>query len=76
MFPGLSIDLVLTVAGLLCALAGVVALIWLERQPREPGKPLLLPSTPLLFLCLLIIVLTLAHLVTLVTGVPHKGRLG
>lgn len=76
MFPGMSIDLTLTVGGLVTALAGVVALIWLEHRPREPGKPLLLPSTPLLFLCLLIIVLTLAHLVTLITGVPHKGRLG
>lgn len=71
-----STDFLVTVFGLIAALSGVVLLLWLERRPREPGKPLLLPTTPLLFFCLLIIVIALAHMVTLVTGVPHRGRLG
>jgi hypothetical protein len=72
----LSTDFVVTVIGLVAALAGVVTLLWLERRPREPGKPLLLPTTPLLFLCLLVVVIAMAHMVTLITGVPHRGRLG
>jgi len=76
MLPDISIDLIVTTGGLIAALSGVVLLIWLEHRPRDPGKPLLLPTTPLLFICLLIIVLALAHLMTIVTGTPHKGRLG
>lgn len=72
----LSLDFLVTLAGLIAALSGVVALLWMEKRPREPGKPLLLPTTPLLFVCLVIIVVALAHMVTLVTGVPHRGRLG
>ena len=72
----LSIDLLVTATALIAALTGVAVLLWLERRPREPGKSLLVPTTPLLFLCLLAIVLALAHMVTIVTGVPHKGRLG
>ena len=69
-------DLAVTLCAAFGGFAGVVALLWLERRPREPGKPLLLPTTPLLFACLLVIILAMAHLVTLVTGVPHIGRLG
>ncbi len=72
----LSLDFVVTIFGLVAAFAGVVFLIWIERRPREPGKPLLLPTTPLLFLCLLVMVIAMAHMVTLLTGVPHRGRLG
>ena len=72
----LSLDFLVTLAGLVTALSGVVALLWMERRPREPGKPLLLPTTPLLFVCLVIIVIALAHMVTIITGVPHRGRLG
>lgn len=74
MMLGVSTDLVLTISGLIAAICGVVGLIWVEKRPRDPGKPLLLPTTPLLFLCLLLIVLAAAHLLTLVTGTPHTGR--
>ena len=76
MFFGPSADLALTVAAIVTALASAGALLWLERRPRELGKPLLVPTTPLLFLCLLIVVVALAHLVSIVTGTPHTGRLG
>lgn len=76
MLATLSPDLIITVGAIAAALAGVVLLLWLERRPRDLGKPLLLPTTPALFLCLLVIVLALAHLVTIVTGSPHMGRFG
>ena len=72
----LSADFLVTLTGLIAALAGVTALLWMEKRPREPGKPLLLPTTPLLFVCLVVIVVALAHMVTIITGVPHRGRLG
>lgn len=76
MFFGSSADLALTVTAIAAALAAAGALLWLERRPRDLGKPLLLPTTPLLFVCLLIVVVALAHLLSIVTGTPHTGRLG
>ena len=61
-------------------IAGVLALIglliWIERRPRELGQVRLVPTTPLLFIALVVLVAVLAHLVSLVTGQPHMGRLG
>ena len=75
--PGADIvDVLVTSILLVAALAGGAAMIWLERRPRSLGQPRLVPTTPLLFLCALIVVLTLAHLVSIVTGVPHVGRFG
>lgn len=76
MLQGLSTEFYLTTLGLVAASAGAVVLLWIERRPREPGRPMLMPTTPLLFFCLLAIILALAHMVTILTGVPHKGRLG
>ena len=47
---------------------------WYETRPRELGDVRLLPSTMLLALCVLVSVVALAHLVSLVTGVPLNGR--
>lgn len=58
------------------AALAIAALLWLEKRPKEPGQVRLLPTTPLLFLALLALVLILAHAVTLMTGHPHMGRFG
>ena len=71
-----DLDLVVTSVLLVAALAGGAGLIWLERRPRPLGEPRLVPTTSLLFVCALIVVLALAHLVSIVTGAPHVGRLG
>jgi len=76
MVTALDLDLVLTVAVIVGASVSGGLLIHRERRPPDPGKPRLLPSTPLLFLCALALVLALAHLVTIITGAPHTGRLG
>ncbi len=61
-------------------IAGVLAiigwLIWVERKPRQLGRVNLVPTTPLLFIALVVLVAFLAHLVSLVTGQPHMGRFG
>jgi hypothetical protein len=62
---------------LLCAGIALSAFCrWYERRPRELGEVPLLPSTLLLALGVLMTVVAAAHLVTLLTGVPLKGRTG
>ena len=66
----------MTLAVTLTLLAASVAAagfpIWLERRPAEPGKVRLLPTTPLIFLSILIAVVMLVHLANLM-GV-HTGN--
>lgn len=50
--------------------------IYKARQPYEPGKIRWIPYVGLQYVALLVIVLMLAHLVTLWTGKPLVGRLG
>jgi hypothetical protein len=57
--------------------AGLCALSrWHEARPRELGEVPLFPSTLVLALGVLLIVLAAAHLITLTTGIPLRGRLG
>mgnify|MGYP003634701253 CR=1 FL=1 len=59
--------------GIMAALLlAVIYLLWKEKQPSEPGKVRLMPTTPLMFLAILGIVLMAAHLLTL-SGM-HTGR--
>lgn len=71
-----TLDVLVTSFLLVSALAGAATMIWLERRPRSLGQPRLVPTTPLLFLCALVVVLALAHLISIATGVPHVGRFG
>lgn len=47
---------------------------WYETRPRELGEVRLVPSTLLLSVGVLLIILAAAHLVSLITGVPLRGR--
>ena len=67
-------DLIITLSVFALALAGVVWMIVLEKRPKDPTRPLLVPTTPVMFLLLLVIVLAAAHLMTVITGTPHLGR--
>lgn len=64
--------LAVTLALLAASLAAAGFLTWLERRPAEPGKVRLLPTTPLIFLSILVAVVMLVHLVNLM-GV-HTGN--
>lgn len=66
----LASTLVLLGAGL----ATVLFCRWYESRPRELGQVRLLPSTLLLAVGVLVTVMAAAHLVSLLTGVPLKGR--
>ena len=70
------LDLLLTLAALAACAALFAWMIFLEKKPPEPGHTRLLPTTPIMFLAALGVVLALAHLVTLLTGTPHTGRFG
>lgn len=50
--------------------------LWREKQPIDPLKPRLLPTTPILFLSLVVVIFAAAHMITLATGQPHVGRFG
>ncbi len=62
--------LLLTLAGL--SICGWAA--WLERRPRTLGELPIVPPVPLLLLGVLVVLVGLAHLVSLWTGTPLKSR--
>ena len=63
---------------LLLSLAVAIAALanWLERRPRELGRPLLIPWTAVQMVAIVGAILMLAHLVSLMTGTPLKSRFG
>lgn len=67
-------DLAITLTVIATALGGVIWLVIVEKRPSEPGTTRLIPTTPVIFLLLVVILLALAHLMTIVTGSPHVGR--
>jgi len=67
-------DLAITLSVIAAALAGVIWMIVLEKRPKDPSRPLLVPTTPVIFLLLVVMVLAAAHLLSIVTGTPHLGR--
>ena len=68
-------ELWLTLALLVAGLALSAFCRWRESRPRELGEVPLVPTTPLLAVGILAVLVAAAHLVTLVTGVPFAGRI-
>jgi uncharacterized iron-regulated membrane protein len=68
------VSLELTISILIAALLIAGLANWRERRPRPLGKPPLVPYTAIQILAVLVIILMLAHLVSLLTGHPLKGR--
>lgn len=67
-----EVTLVLLAAGV--ALSGFC--LWHQHRPRELGQVSLFPANFLLGVALVVVILALAHLVTLLTGHPLTGRMG
>jgi hypothetical protein len=67
-------SLELTLAVLFAALAVAALANWRERRPRDVGRPPLVPYTAIQVIAVLVVVLMLAHLVSLLTGQPLRGR--
>ena len=71
--PNLSSpDTLATFAALALGLILAAAMVLIERRPRDLSKPRLLPTTPLLFVGVLIAMLAIVHLVNLAGY--HTGR--
>lgn len=70
----------MTLAVTLIALAAVVALFVIAyiraHRPIEPGRPRMVPWFGIQMVCLVLIVVLLAHLVSLITGTPLVSRRG
>lgn len=69
---GLTLTLVIMLASL--AVAGVAN--WLERRPRDVGRPPLVSYTAIQLVAVVAALLMAAHLVSLVTGTPLESRFG
>ena len=67
-------DLTITLTVIMLSIACITWLVILEKRPVEPGNPRLIPTTPVIFILMIVILLALAHLMTIVTGSPHVGR--
>ena len=67
-----NIQFAITIGALLIGLGLVVGMIILERRPRTSLAPRMIPTTPVLLLGALVMILSLVHLVNLY-GV-HTGR--
>ena len=67
-------SLPVTLAVLVIAVAVAAFSAYRQRQPAEPGNPPLIPYVGLQIAAVVVAILMLAHLVTLLTGTPFKGR--
>lgn len=69
----------LGLAGTLALLAGAVAVsgfaIAMDRRPYVPGRIWAVPYKMILFVGVFAAIVLAAHLVTVLTGVPLRGRL-
>jgi hypothetical protein len=63
-------EVFLTVAALICGLALSLGMVWLERRPRRGLNPRLLPTTPFMFVGVLLVILAVVHTLSLL-GVAH-----
>lgn len=70
----MSLHWTLTTLVIGLSLAGLAR--WQETRPREFGDVRLFPVLPVMAVGVMLSVLAGAHLVSLLTGMPLKGRLG
>lgn len=66
----------LTIAILVVAFAVFAGAIFISRKPVEPGQVRMIPYGGVQFLAIAVVLVTAAHLITLLTGTPLIGRSG
>ena len=69
-----AMNLETTLAVLFAALAAAAFANWRERRPRDLGRPPLVSYTAIQVIAVVVVILMLAHLVSLLTGQPLRGR--
>jgi len=65
-----------TIGTLVISLAVLGFANLMGRRPTEPGAVRMVPYHAIQFIALVVLLLMLAHLISLVTGQPFTGRLG
>ncbi len=65
-----------TIAWLAISLAVLGFANFMSRRPAAPGTVRYIPYHAIQFLALVVVLLMLAHLISLLTGQPFTGRLG
>ncbi len=71
----MELTLEVTLAILAVAVVVVGFSNYMSRKPAEPGKVRWIPYVGVQFLGILVVVLMVAHLISLVTGQPLVGRM-
>jgi hypothetical protein len=69
-------SLTLTIIILVVALATVGGMLWLERRKPPLGEVRIFPVMPVMMIAALVVILMLAHLISILTGhtlLPHRG---
>jgi len=69
-------DLIPTLALAVLAVAAFAGAWWGHRRPYQPGRIWQPPYIAIMWLALLLLIVMLAHLVTLLTGTPLQSRFG
>lgn len=65
-----------TTAILIAAFAVFAGAIFMSRRPVEPGQVSMIPYGGIQFLAIAVVLVTAAHLISLLTGEPLIGRSG
>ena len=68
--------LALTLTILIAAFAVFAGAIFISRKPVEPGQVRMIPYGGIQFLAIAVVLVTVAHLISLFTGTPLVGRSG
>jgi hypothetical protein len=71
-----AVSVAWTMALLAAGLALAAFCLWHQQRPRELGDVPWFPSTLLLGVAMVLVIMALAHLVSVWTGHPLKGRGG
>jgi len=58
-------EMTITLGALAAGLAIAGLAVWAERRPRDSLDPRLIPTTPIMFVGVLMVLLALVHLMTL-----------
>jgi hypothetical protein len=70
----LSLTVTLIILGAALVVFGIAT--YKARHPAEVGEVRLIPYTGIQYVAIVVIVLMLAHVVSIVTGAPLLGRMG
>jgi hypothetical protein len=64
------------VIGIAAAACLAVLALWLDNRPYTPGRVWRMPWRAIGFLAIVVAFVLGAHLISLITGTPFRGRMG